>query len=283
MRAVRLFHVFEALQAAGPRGLTTRQILDRLEAWGDDIEERQLQRDIKTLRDTMGMPIATSRDLDSEQQSDGSRVIYLIDRRGLLPSDFVSTGRAIACFEATGHRMWGKAIDEGWVLLHRIQAATSGELARSLATRFVSSYALYLGQFHFEHFVLEVPHNIERDVTVRVGRIERARQAPDKIDARDILVGLEGRHSLSRLFGERQGHVAIHFQRHAGGVTVETLTHDAQFRIDARAPEEAYERTPIHSLADIKTALFRLKPIEESGLIFFGGVVMYVWLGNRTK
>ena len=280
MRAVRLFHVFEALQAAGPRGLTPKELLGRLEAWGDPIEERQLQRDIKTLRETMGLPIAASRDLDDGQLADGSRVIYMIDRRGMLPAELVSAGRAIACFEATGHRLWGKAVDEGWVLLHRIQAPTSSDLARTLESRFERSAALYLGQFHFDHFVLEVPRNLEHDLTVRIGRLDRARQAPEAIGPREVLIGLEGRPALSRLFGARPGHVALYFRRGTRAVVLETLATDSGAFVRTRRPQEAYDETPINCIAEIESERLRVREVDKSGLIFFGGVVMYLWLGE---
>jgi hypothetical protein len=179
----------------------------------------------------------------------------------------------MAIFEATGSRLWGQALTEGWVLLHHIQAAGSAEVIKTLPGRFPTSFAFYLGQFQFDHFVLEVPMNLEFDVRLRIGRIDRATQGPRAPLSRgEVLLGLEGEATLSRLFGPRLGHLQLEFIRGERAVKLLPIAADA-LGVRHAPPETALEVTPLRGHFD-----FSRTAIGAPGLMMFGGIVGYLWL-----
>ncbi len=283
MRLKRIITSYELIAQSGTRGVTLDDLRERLSERGFAVDRRQLFRDLRDMRGELDMPIESSGDVSEAQQSSGARVIYYVNRLGPLRQSLVTSGKAIACFEATGNRLWGRAAEEGLVVLHCDRNMRAHDVIASYERRFPRSRMLYLGEHMFAHFSLEVPAELSFDLHVRLGRVERQQQHPGvRIEDDVVLIGFAGHPLLSRLFGPHAGHVGFVF--HADDARVDVLDLAASAGDDWRGLGRLVWRKPRHvdEAADMTPGAIgfdEIAKITRTGSMELrgGGASLYLW------
>lgn len=272
-RTRRIIAIFELLKASGGRGLTREEILSRLRGRGLPVEMRQLERDLLAMRTTLDFPVASSDDVTDEQSAKGARVVYFINRLGQDSKALLSSGKSIAWFESAGCGVWGRPMDAGHVILHHERASSPHEVIDSFAKRFPASRVLYLGQYLFIHFFIEVSMFASYDIELRIGRLSKAPQHPPRdLPQSDVLLGFAGYPAMSRLFGPHGGHVAIRFPAGALEVIATDLSAAAGGSLAELEQLSGFsrEKTPVVCMAQMNKHLV----LNRSGQLTFGGAVM---------
>ena len=283
MRLKRIITSYELIAQSGARGVTLEDLRERLCERGFAVDRRQLYRDLRDMKGELDMPIESSDDISEEQQSSGARVVYYINRLSPLRKSLVTSGKAIAGFEAAGNRLWGRAAEEGLVVLHCDRGMRAHEVIGSYERRFSRSRVLYLGEHMFAHFSLEVPRELAFDLHVRLGRVQREQQHPGmRIEDDVVLIGFAGYPLLSRLFGPHAGHVGSMF--HAEDKRVDVLDLAANAGDDwqglgrlvwrkPRAIDLALDATPAAVGFDETEKI----TLSESVDLRCGGASLYLW------
>lgn len=268
-RTQRIIATFELLELAGGRGLTRDELLERLRERGHAVEIRQLERDLNDMRAKLDLPIASSDDVTDEQRAAGARVVYFVNRRAMERKSLLTSGQAIAWFESAGCGIWGRAIEEGLVMLHHERGTSTASVVRSFQATHAQSRALYLGQHRFIHFFLEVSPHLGFDLEVRIGRVSAESQKPLAPFPDDrVAVGLCGFQTMSRLFGPRGGHAAFYFPQNTANV----IAVDLGGRMTCARPDLSTDGTPIvYASESVERTV-----IEECGQVCFGGALVYV-------
>lgn len=277
-RYERLVELENVMMHAGARGLTLGEIVERLNERGYPVQRRQLYRDLEVLR-RRGIMV-TDDDPSEEQLARGARRVYFVDRGMPTTLRAIRLGRSLEVLENHGARVFGDAVRLGHITLNHAANTPLGRLAPRLRDECPRSLCLVFASIRYAQFWLEVPEWWEGPLDIRIGRLERADQSPQSaLAANEVLIGLPGPESLSRLFGPRGGHLAIEVPSCRSFVRVRDLSTAGWGLRAVVGHHHLGEGTPI---ANTEPGLATVE-VHTSSELVFGGVRGFVSLPSKLE